>query len=205
LTSTEIIANCLLFFFAGYETTANTLSFFVYLLALHPDIQQRVYNEIVSELGDEEPGYDNIGKLQYMEMCINETMRMYPVAARTDRTCVQDTEVNGLKIPKGMQIAIPIWILHHSEKLWEDPEKFDPERFSAENKAKMNPYKFMPFGYGPRICIGKRLALIEIKVAMTKLLRQFVLSTCSKTNIPPKLTNRGLTKPETMCLKVTER
>ncbi|XP_062611389.1 cytochrome P450 3A24-like, partial [Saccostrea cucullata] len=129
LTSTEIIANCLLFFFAGYETTASTLSFLVYLLAVHPDIQQRVYNEIVSELGDEEPGYDNIGKLQYMEMCINETMRMYPVAARTDRTCVQDTEVNGLKIPKGMQIAIPIWILHHSEKLWEDPEKFDPERF----------------------------------------------------------------------------
>ncbi|XP_061177067.1 cytochrome P450 3A24-like [Saccostrea echinata] len=205
LTTTEIIANCLLFFFAGYETTAVTLSFFAYMLALHPDVQQRVYEETVSELGDDEPGYDNVGKLQYMDMCINETMRMFPVAPRTDRTCVQDTEVNGLKIPKGMKIAIPIWILHHSDKLWEDPAKFDPERFSAENKAKMNPYQFMPFGYGPRICIGKRLALTEIKVAMTKVLREFELTTCTRTNIPPKLTDTGLIKPENMWLKVVVR
>ncbi|XP_048730209.2 cytochrome P450 3A24-like [Ostrea edulis] len=205
LTSTEIIANCLLFFFAGYETTASTLSFLAYFLAIHPDVQQKIYEEILSELGDEEPGYDNIGKLNYMDMCINETMRMYPISPRTDRTCVHDAEVKGLKIPKGMDIAIPIWILHHSDKLWENPEKFDPERFSAENKAKMNPYQFLPFGYGPRLCIGKRLALTEIKIAMTKLLREFEIKTSTETHIPPKLKNSGLVKPEDMWLKITQR
>lgn len=136
LTSKEIIANCLLFFFAGYETTAASLSFLAYNLALNPDIQQKMYEEIVSVLGEEEPGYDNTGKLQYMEMCIHETMRMYPASPRTDRTCVRETEVKGLKIPEGMQIAVPIYILHHNEKLWQDPEKFDPERF--QQKIKQN-------------------------------------------------------------------
>ncbi|XP_061187622.1 cytochrome P450 3A24-like [Saccostrea echinata] len=206
LSSKEIIANCLLFFFAGYETTAATLTYMAYLLALHPDVQRRLYDEIVMELGDEEPGYDNVGKLQYMDMCINETMRMFPVAPRTDRTCVQDTEVNGLKVPKGMKIAIPIWILHHSDKLWKNPEKFDPERFTPENKAKLNPYQFMPFGYGPRICIGKRLALTEIKVAMTKILREFEFTTCSKTNVPPKFRNgASLVQPVDMWLRVIVR
>ncbi|XP_061178614.1 cytochrome P450 3A24-like [Saccostrea echinata] len=206
LTSTEIIANCLIFFFAGYETTAATLAFLTYFLALNPNVQQKMFEEIVSELGNEEPGYDNVGKLQYMDMCINETMRMFPIAPRTDRLCVQETEVNGLNIPKGMQIAIPIWILHHSDKLWEDPEKFEPERFSPENKAKMNPYQFMPFGYGPRICIGIRLALTEIKIAMTKVLREFEINTCSRTKIPPKLKNSpNLVLSEDMWLKVVLR
>ncbi|XP_062587499.1 cytochrome P450 3A11-like isoform X2 [Saccostrea cucullata] len=206
LSSKEIIANCLLFFFAGYETTAATLAYMAYLLALHPDVQRRVYDEIVKELGDEEPGYDNVVKLQYMDMCLSETMRLFPVAPRTDRECVRDTDINGFKIPKGMAVAIPIWILHHSDKLWKDPEKFDPERFTPENKAKMNPYQFMPFGYGPRICIGKRLALTEIKVAMTKILREFELTTCSKTNIPPKFRNgASLVQPVDMWLRVTER
>lgn len=205
LTSKEIIANCLLFFFAGYETTAASLSFLAYNLALNPNIQQKMYEEIVTVLGKEEPGYDNTGKLQYMEMCIHETMRMYPASPRTDRMCVRDTEVKGLKIPEGMQIAIPIYILHHNEKLWQDPEKFDPERFSAENKAKMKPCQFMPFGFGPRICIGKRLAITEMKIALTKLLREFIIMKCDKTKIPPKELQTGLIKPEDMWLRVQLR
>ncbi|XP_022290648.2 cytochrome P450 3A24-like [Crassostrea virginica] len=205
LTSKEIISNSVLFFFAGYETTSATLSFFTYFLALHQDVQQKLYEEIVTELGEEEPGYNNVGKLQYMDMCLKEAMRLYPASSRTDRTCVRDTEVNGLKIPKDMQIAIPIWVLHHSDKLWEDPEKFDPERFSPENQAKMNPYQYMPFGFGPRICIGKRLAITEMKVAIIKLLKEFVVLKCNKTKIPPKMLSSGLNKPEDMWMKVELR
>lgn len=108
---------------------------------------------------------------------------MYPAATRTDRQAKQDVTVCGVKVPKDVYVSMQIYALHHDPQLWPDPEKFDPERFSAEGKAKQHPFQYVPFGHGPRMCIGMRLAQLEVKVAMAHLVRSFRFVTCSETEV----------------------
>ncbi|KAK3102135.1 hypothetical protein FSP39_009074 [Pinctada imbricata] len=188
MTFKEILANALIFFFAGYETTAATLSFLSYELAHNQDIQDKLYKEIMENIGEEEPGYDNVSKLPYLEMCINETLRKYPPAFRVDRICTRDTELLDFKIPRGMIVTVPIYAIHHSPDLWEDPETYDPNRFLPENKATMTQFQFIPFGYGPRNCIGMRLALLEAKIAAVAVLKKFRFLVGDKTKVYYKYT-----------------
>ncbi|XP_067663398.1 cytochrome P450 3A24-like [Haliotis asinina] len=195
MTRDEICANALLFFIAGYDTTASTISFCVYNIATHPKVQDRLVTEINTVLGDQEPDYENIQKLEYLEMCLLETLRLHPASVRVDRMSSKDMEINGVKIPKGMTIGIPIYAIHHDSDRWDSPEEYDPERFSAENRSKHGPFDFLPFGNGPRNCIGMRLALVEAKITLIKLFKNFKFSTCSKTQIPLKFMPAALLRP----------
>ncbi|KAJ8310879.1 hypothetical protein KUTeg_012744 [Tegillarca granosa] len=198
LTIDEIVGQSVLFFGAGYETTAVTLSLLAYNLARNPEKQQKLYEEITTKLGSERPTYENIQELEYVEMCINETLRF-------DRICIKDAEINGLTIPKGTVVGIPVYAIHHCPDYWENPEEFMPERFSREEKSKINPLHFLPFGYGPRNCIGMRLAYAEAKVAVIDFYRNFKVSLCDETQIPPKFPAIGLLNPQNMVLKVEQR
>uniref|UniRef100_A0A914WYR2 Uncharacterized protein n=1 Tax=Plectus sambesii TaxID=2011161 RepID=A0A914WYR2_9BILA len=207
LTELETMSQSFLFLIAGYETTATTLHFALYLLALHPEIQDRVVDEINTVVGEaKEISYDHIGKLTYLEQVISETLRMFPPAPRIDRACTKETTVNGVTIPKGCIVSIPVWVIHHDPEIYPDPETFDPERFSPEEKASRDPLTFLPFGYGPRNCIGMRFAQLELRMALAYLLKNFKFTPCEQTEkMPIKLNLVGLTKTASPILLTVEK
>ncbi|XP_077889889.1 cytochrome P450 3A9-like [Ictidomys tridecemlineatus] len=130
LSDLEIAAQSIIFILAGYETTSTTLSFIMYLLATHPDVQKKLQQEIDETFPNKAPvTYDVLFEMKYLDMVVNETLRLYPIAKRTLRVCKKDVELNGVHIPKGTNVAIPIYSLHQNPTYWPEPEKFYPERF----------------------------------------------------------------------------
>ncbi|KAM6250261.1 cytochrome P450 3A21-like [Porphyrio hochstetteri] len=197
LTDAEVLSQSFIFIFAGYEPTSNTLCYLAYELATHPDVQQKLLEEIDTILPNKAPlTYEAMMKLEYLDMAVNETLRLYPLGGRIERTCKKDVEINGVTIPKGAVVMIPAYTVHHNPEYWPNPEEFRPERFSKENKESIDPYTYLPFGAGPRNCIGMRFALLTLKVAITALLQHFTFQICKETQIPLKLTSMGLLIPE---------
>ncbi|XP_034987134.1 cytochrome P450 3A24 isoform X1 [Zootoca vivipara] len=197
LTDREITAQAIIFIFAGYETTSTTLSFLSYCLATHPDVQQKLQDEIDEALPNQAtPTYEAVLQLEYLDMVVNETLRLYPPGGRIERVCKNTVEVNGVTIPKGTAIIIPAFVLHRDPEHWPEPEEFRPERFSKENKEAIDPYVFLPFGAGPRNCIGMRFALLVLKVAVVVLLQRFSFRPCKETPIPMELDSKGFMKPK---------
>ncbi|XP_053813963.1 cytochrome P450 3A9-like isoform X1 [Vidua chalybeata] len=197
LTDTEVLAQAFIFIFAGYEPTSNTLGFLAYELAMHPDVQEKVLQEIDAVLPNKAPlTYEAIMKLEYLDMTVNETLRIYPLGGRIERTCKKDVEINGVNIPKGVVVTIPPYVLHRDPEYWPNPDEFRPERFSKENRESIDPYTYLPFGAGPRNCIGMRFALLILKVAIVSLLQHFTFQTCKETQMPIKLSSVGLLTPE---------
>ncbi|CAF1184514.1 unnamed protein product [Adineta ricciae] len=192
LSDKEILAQALLFLIAGYETTSVLMSFFFYVMATHPQIQEKVYDELRQIVGDDELTYEKLHELHYLDMAINETLRMYTPFIRTDRVASQDYQLGNYLIPKGSIINASIYPIHHDSNIWPDPEKFIPERFLPSEKAKRHPVSFIPFGEGPRNCIGMRFALVEAKLGIAQALRVVEFQSCEKTEIPIKLGNLGL-------------
>ncbi|XP_057620695.1 cytochrome P450 3A31-like [Chionomys nivalis] len=206
LSDTEIMAQSIIFIFGGYETTSSTLAFALYLLDTHPDIQKKLQEEIDVALPNKAPpSYDKVMEMEYLDMVLSETLRLYTISDRLERVCKQDMEMGGVFIPKGSVVMVPIFSLHRDPQYWPEPEEFRPERFSKENKGRINPYVYMPFGYGPRNCIGMRFALMNMKLALTKL-QNFSFQPCKETQIPLKLHRKPLLKPEKLIvLKVVPR
>ncbi|CAH1391334.1 unnamed protein product [Nezara viridula] len=182
-------AQSFLFFFAGYETSSSVQTFCLYELALNQDIQQKLRNEIQEVIKIHgEVTYQAVNDMKYLHMVVSETMRKYPTLPALMRRCVIPfTMPDGGKIQKGDQIFIPIWSLQHDPQYFPDPEKFDPERFSQENERNIIPYTYLPFGGGPRMCIGNRFGLLQTKVGLITVIRNFQVLPCDKTSIPLKL------------------
>ncbi|CAM4630790.1 unnamed protein product, partial [Caretta caretta] len=197
LSDKEIMAQALVFILAGHETTSFTLNFLSYNLATHPDVQQRLQEEIDAALPNKAaPTYDAILQMEYLDMVVNETLRLFPVGGRIERVCKKTIEINGVTIPKGTVTMIPAYVLHQDSEYWPEPEEFRPERFSKENRESMDPYIFLPFGAGPRNCIGMRFALLSLKVAMIVLLQRFSFRTCKDTPIPLVMDTKGFLQPK---------
>ncbi|KAM9598920.1 cytochrome P450 3A24-like [Morphnus guianensis] len=197
LTDAEILSQAFIFILAGYEPTSSTLSFLAYELATHPDVQQKLLEEIDTVLPDKAPlTYEAMMQLEYLDMTVSETLRLFPLGGRLERTCKKDVEIKGVTIPKETVVIIPVHTLHHNPKYWPNPEEFRPERFSKENKDTIDPYTYLAFGAGPRNCIGMRFALLTLKVAITILLQHFTFQTCKETQIPLKLNAQGFLRPE---------
>ncbi|XP_057603658.1 cytochrome P450 3A29-like [Hippopotamus amphibius kiboko] len=207
LSDLELVAQGIIFIFAGYETTSSSLSFLIYELATHPDIQQKLQEEIDATFPNKmPPTYDALVQMEYLDMVLNETLRIYPVVGRLERVCKKDVDVNGVFIPKGTTVIVPVFVLHNDPELWPKPEEFRPERFSKKNKDSINPYTYLPFGTGPRNCIGMRFAIMNMKLALVKVLQNFSFKPCKETQIPLKVLTQGLTQPEKpVVLKVVPR
>ncbi|XP_068941480.1 cytochrome P450 3A24-like isoform X2 [Petaurus breviceps papuanus] len=196
LSDEEILAQSIIFLFAGYETTSSVLSFLFYNLATHPEIQQKLQKEVDAVLPTKEAvTYDALVQMEYLDMVINENLRMFPIAGRVERVAKKTVEINGLRIPEGTVVMAPSFVLHRDPDYWPEPEEFRPERFSKENKESMNPYVYLPFGIGPRNCIGMRFALVNVKLATCRLLQEFSFRTCKETQVPLKLSKQVLLKP----------
>ncbi|KAF7474845.1 Hypothetical predicted protein [Marmota monax] len=195
LSDLEIAAQSIIFILAGYDTTSSTLSFIMYVLATHPDVQKKLQQEIDETLPNKAPvTYDVLFEMKYLDMVVNETLRLYPIVERIVRVCKKDVELNGVLIPKGTIVAIPTYSLHQNST------------FSKKNKDSINPYIYMPFGNGPRNCIGMRFALMNMKLALIRLLQNFSFHPCKETQIPLKLSKTPFLQPEKpIVLKVVSR
>ncbi|XP_022108638.1 cytochrome P450 3A9-like isoform X2 [Acanthaster planci] len=206
LSTTDVLAQALTFFSAGYETTNTVLSLTAYLLAMNQDVQEKLYAEIDSLTPTRnDVTYGVIHNMVYLDMVISESLRLFPPVVLLERVCNETTRYNGLTIEKGLVLFISTWSIHHSEDYWPNPTQFDPERFNADNKANIKPYTYMPFGLGPRNCIAMRFALLEAKIALVRVLQQFRFDVCQKTQIPPTLKKFGLISPESVMLSVIPR
>jgi len=197
----DMVSQAFIFFFGGFESTSTAMCFAAHEIAVNPDIQERLQNEIdnVLEETNGQVTYEAINNMEYLEAVINETLRMYPVAVMTDRLCVKEfvlpPTLPGAKpytIKEGQIVWVPIYAFHHDPKYFEEPDKFDPERFLGERKrTSLNCGAYLPFGLGPRMCIGNRFALLEIQALFFHLLARCNLKPCEKTPLPLKLSKDG--------------
>ncbi len=196
----QLIDEIMILFIAGHETTANTLSFVLWLLALHPDIQNRVLEE-VSDMDEEISFMDQFTKYPYTKQCIEEAMRLYPPAYFSDRKAVEDDEYQGFKFQKGDTILISFYEIHRHADFWEDPNTFNPDRFKAEKRKKHSDCYF-PFGAGPRMCIGNNFAMFEMILVVSELVKKYQITTNNNTvEIQPLIT----LKPVNANLKFIKR
>nr|CAB3235838.1 cytochrome P450 CYP3-like member 3 [Phallusia mammillata] len=204
LTRNEIVGNSIVMIMGGYETTANTMMFVIYNLASHKHEQDKCREEIKKAV--EKHGgltYEAIGTLTYLTQCINETLRVYPAVIRNSRYCEKEITIQGVTIPAGIHVDIPTYGMSRDEEYWDEPTKFKPERM--EDMSKIDPIIFQPFGAGPRNCIGMRFALIEMKMAISKILLNFEVDMCPDTPEPPlEIIFKASVRPkEDFSLKVT--
>jgi cytochrome P450 family 9 len=193
-TEDELMAQCFVFFLAGFDTASTLLHFVAYELALNTEIQTKLYEEIQAtndELNGQNLSYEALQKMKYMDQVISEGLRKWPPAVVTDRVCTKEYTMNldgqDIQFEKGRIVWIPIYALHHDPNNFSNPGKFDPERFSDQNKHKIRNDTYMPFGVGPRNCIGSRFALMESKAVLYYLLLNFALEPNKDTQIPLKI------------------
>jgi thromboxane-A synthase len=154
----------------GYETTATALAYLSYVLATHPDEQQRLQTEIDRTYND----YEQMIKLDYLDWFIRETLRLYPIAPFiVNRQCNKACQIGSLNIDVGTNFTVDMFSIHYDSTLYGpvSPFQFYPERF----REKRHPLAWLPFGVGPRNCIGMRFAMVEIKLALTQILHRYTI------------------------------
>lgn len=179
---------------AGHETTSLALSWACYLLARHPEVVDRICAEM-QFLNGRAPAYEDLFRLKYTRMVIEEIMRLYPPVWVLSRTAIENDEISGYHIPAGSEILIFPYITHRHPKWWSEPDKFCPERFSPENSSGRPRGAYLPFGAGPRTCVGLNFAMTEIQVVLAILLQHFCLKPASENDVvylDPSVTLRPL-------------
>ncbi|HEX4603454.1 MAG TPA: cytochrome P450 [Candidatus Angelobacter sp.] len=159
---------------AGHETTTLALAWTCFLIATRPEVVERMTAE-AAFLNGRTPTYEDMMKLRYSRMVVEESMRLYPPVWTLARTAAKEDEIGGYRIVAGSEILIFPYITQRHPKWWQDPDVFRPERFAPENSAARPRYAYLPFGAGPRTCIGLNFAMTEILVALTLLLQRFRL------------------------------
>ncbi|KAG5330048.1 CP6J1 protein, partial [Acromyrmex heyeri] len=177
----------------GYETSSSIMSFVGFHLARYPKIQEKLREEVVSVLNkyDSEITYEGLREMTYMDQVINETMRLIPAGLLMKKRCTEEFELKGsdgvvCRVPPGMEIFIPVQALHKDPQYWENPEEYDPERFNSDRKHNIDRFTFLPFGEGPRICVGMRMAQLQIKAGLAMIIRKYNLELSPKTQMPLK-------------------
>lgn len=187
ISRTEAQGHALTILMVGHETVTWTLAWIWYMLSQHPAEEARVHAELDSVLGGRTPTQEDIARLPYMRMFIEETMRLYPpFHTLAWREALADDELCGQPILKGTIISIVPWVLHRHRKLWEDPERFDPERFSPERSAGRSRFAYLPFGMGPRVCIGAVFAMTQIVLVLATLAQRYRLRVAPGNTVEPQ-------------------
>ncbi|XP_061402158.1 cytochrome P450 6g1-like, partial [Musca vetustissima] len=199
-----LIAQAAIFIAAGAETSSTTMSNALFELAKQPDVQQRLKSEIKQAFDQEESSvlsYEILNNMKYLEMVINETLRLYPVLPILERLYKRPAGKSthyslrpycDFDIPNDMSIYISLFGLHYDPKYWPNPTKFDPDRFSHENKLHINPMTYLPFGSGPHNCIGSRLAMLQMKCGLVHFLRRHHVRVSKDTVLNPEFDTKSI-------------
>ncbi|CAH1115784.1 unnamed protein product [Psylliodes chrysocephalus] len=198
LTQDEMVAQSFAFFAAGFETSAKTFMLLFYELSINSELQERArieISEVLAKHGD--LTYDALNEMTYLSQLINETMRKYPLVATLNRVCVNDYKFpdTNVVIEKGTGIIIPVLGYHRDPNLFPDPDKFDPDRFKDKN---VKHHGYFPFGDGPRLCIGARLGILQVKLGLVEIIKNYEVS------LSPKVKEPLMFDPFTFVTKMTE-
>ncbi len=201
----EIRDQVMTLMFAGHDTSTSTLTFIMHELARHPEVLARLCEEQDRVLGGRLPTVDQLEReLPYLDMVLDEVLRLYPPAWIGPRRAVREFEFGGYTVPKGAYVNYCSWASHRIPEVFPDPEAFVPERFTRERKAQLPRGAYVPFGGGSRICIGKRFGQTEVKLVATMLLQRLRLDALPGRTMTirqmPTLSPRGGLK-----MKVRER
>src|SRR2546423_2043810 len=165
----------LTFLLAGHETTALSMTWTWHLLSQHPEVEQKLHDELDRVLSDRVPQFSDLPALPFTERVIKESMRLYPPAWSLARTVVSDFELRGYRIPAGANVVMSQWIMHRHPAYFPDPEKFDPDRWLLDRSQKLPRFAYFPFGGGPRQWIGSSFAMMEATLLLATIAQRFRL------------------------------
>jgi len=188
---------------AGHDTTALALSYTLYLLSEHPDARERHLTEVDDVVGDEAPGASHARNLSFTDRVLSESMRLYPPVYAIFREPQVDVKLGGYRVPVESAVMLPQWVVHRSERWYDQPEQFDPSRWFPERRRERPRFAYFPFGGGPRHCIGKQFADLEAKLVLAVLGQRFSLD-----YVGPELALRGsltMHPEEPLTMLVNER
>jgi cytochrome P450 len=171
LTSEEIRDELIVFLIAGHDTTATTLTYALWQLGHHPELQDAVADEVAG-LGHERLQAADLHALPLTTRVLHESMRLCPAAPALGRRVMRDTVIDGYLVPAGSEVLLSIYALHRDPEAWDDPLTFDPDRFLPERADARDRWQYLPFGGGPRKCVGANFAMLEAVIGLATLVRQ---------------------------------
>ncbi|MEL6556564.1 MAG: cytochrome P450 [Bacteroidota bacterium] len=171
MSETQVRDELITIMLAGHETTAHAMAYMMYNLSANQEVYQKVDQYIDQHSLTGAP--EEIREAEYVRQVVKETLRLCPPAFFYQRQAINDDTINGYHVPAGINVAIPVFVLHRMEKYWENPEAFQPERFEKEAFKKTPKYAYMPFGGGPSLCIGEQFAMSEMMIALIKVHNKF--------------------------------
>lgn len=197
MSDEQLMAECLILFLGGHETTSTALTWTWYLLCQHPEMYQKVEQEVDSVLQGRTPTYADLARLPYCLQVFKEAIRLYPPAYVFPRQALHDVEIGGYLVPKGWMVLLSPYTLHHREDTFPQPETFDPERFTPEREKQLPRYAYLPFGAGPRNCIGMYFAMMEGQLLLATLAQRLHFTLVPGQTIEPDSVHYGTLKPAT--------
>ena len=177
----------LILLLAGHETTAMALTWTWYVLSQHPAVEQRLHDELDTVLGGRRPSVEDLDKLPYTRMVIQEVLRLYPPAFGFTRHALAEDEMGGYRIPANSMVFLTPYCTHRHPAFWEEPEVFDPERFTPERSAGRPRFAYFPFGGGPRQCIGNAFAMMEAQLVLATVAQRYSLRLVPGHRVEPKV------------------
>ncbi|XP_014487567.1 PREDICTED: cytochrome P450 3A19-like [Dinoponera quadriceps] len=187
-----VTANVFSFYLNVHDTSSATIGFAAYHIACHPHVQQKIREEVRTVLAkyDGQLSYFALKKMTYMNQVIYESQRLNPILPCIGKICTEEFELKGsdglsCRIHPGTEIFVNVYEMHRNPKYWPNPEVFDPDRFSSNRKTEMKKYTYLPFGEGPRICVAKRMAIMQAKAYLAMIMKNYTLELSSKTPKEP--------------------
>ncbi|MEM1298246.1 MAG: cytochrome P450 [Pseudomonadota bacterium] len=188
MSPTDLLHNMQFFIVAGHETTALALSWALYLLAMHPEIQDRARTEAQAAIRGNAATEADLANAPFIEQILQETMRLYPPVGFLARNVLEDDVLGGRDIRPNETIFLAIYAMHRHEMWWDRPNKFDPDNFAPAKVAARHKYLHIPFGAGPRICVGANFAMMQAQIILTTLLARFRFETTDRAPPYPVMT-----------------
>lgn len=196
------------FMFEGHDTTSAAISWCLFLFGSDQEVQNKIYDEVSSILGDDlnrAATMKELNDMKYLECCIKEALRLFPSVPLMARHLNEDVQIGEYIVPKGSTAMILTYQLHRDPEVWPNPERYNPDRFLPENSSGRHPYAYIPFSAGPRNCIGQKFAILEEKVILSSIIRKFKVEAIDRREDLTLMCEQILRPKDGIRLKLTRR
>jgi len=186
MTDNQLRDEVITLFLAGHETTAISLTWTIYLITQHPEVETRIINELDSELAGRTVQLEDVSKLCYLEKVIKEAMRLYPPVWVMARMSARDQALGSWSLPRGTHLFLSQWVVHRDARFYKNPKDFNPDRWTDAFTHNLPKYAYFPFGGGPRVCIGQSFAMLEVIIALATVFQNARLTVRGRQDIRPR-------------------